>query len=244
MPATYNDNVGMLGFFPWADAPLRNDWVTGDDTTYPDGTFPELDGMYAEKELIDYRVDRHMTSETDYAGWRMPMAKTRLTWAWRAFKKDPQVEDPSGYWEDTWGSEGGASDANPQYLGLSFGPKKHIVTKVVLHSWNIANSNRSPKRAMLQTWNDASQDWDDVCAVNDMQFHEVRTAIIPEDKQTETSQIRLLIFEGNVSNSICISRMRIFGKGVCAPYVKGFDLDGPRVIPGMTQCCFRTGKHA
>ncbi len=236
MTETINENIGMLGYFPWAIAAPRNDWTSGDDTTYSAGTYPEIEELYESQGIIDYRVDRHLTSATDAVGLQEVLVSSQPALAWRVFQNTP-----AGGLPEFWYTAGGVSNAYPQHIGLSTGGKKHTITEVVLYPRT--DYNCFPKRAMLQA-SDNGVNWYNLLDAELSLKNEVTSIKIPEKNQRTVSMLRLELYESYYTSYAGISRMRVFAKGLNSPIVTRKDMGGQRKMPHMSEWCLRVGKKA
>lgn len=238
-----NDDVAMLSYFPWAITAPRADWVPSDDTTYPKGTYPEIEAVYQSQGIIDYRVDRNLVSANDRAGLLETLFSSEASGcgAWQVFK-----DEPPGVVYNHWASAWAPSDSDPAYIGLSM-QKPHKITEVRLYPRT--DYNIFPKRAKLQA-SDDGVDWVDL--TDELALTNGETTIeIPADRQVAASLVRLEIYESYYSKYAGISRMRFFAEGVNSPIiahmhvngaVKVLDMGGQRKMPGMTEWCLRMGE--
>lgn len=228
MTEVVNENLGMMGYFPWMTHAPRADWLPGDKQYHVVGSYPDADTFY-QTWNVDYVANKkNMTMNDMGDGWKAFSGSEHSAPypAWKAFQTS---ESPGG--TDAWIGKVVPTEDKPEFLGLMMGNERHLVTKVKLIPRDATYT--LPKEAILWGSNDG---------VNWTELRE-RMAVgsdgvieIPEDKQHLVSAVRLDIYK----NQAGIARMIIYAKGIRPPSVAK-DMGTGRAIPGMPEWCLRTG---
>ena len=231
MTEVENENLGMMGYFPWMTSTPRADWLPGDTRYHVVGSYPDADVFYQTWD-IDYVANKkNMTANDMGDGWKaFSGSEYNNTYsAWKAFQTSESLSIA-----DCWLGKGIPTEDKPEFLGLLMGEERHLVTKVKLIPRD--TTYPLPQEAIL---------WGSTDGVNWTELRE-RMAVgadgiieVPEDKQHLVSAVRLDMYK----NQAGIRRMIIYAKGIRPPSVSK-DMETGQAIPGMFEWHLRTGPAA